>query len=106
MLVLAVEEAVEDRPGVVERNDERFVVVEHGEAELPGIELPEVGDLILAVPAEALVVARRARATEHYVWLEVFFVLGHVGVDALNVPLEDKVRGSSLRQARQPPREP
>eukprot|EP00969_Alexandrium_andersonii_P216715 9571806-Alexandrium_andersonii.AAC.1 len=69
------------------------------------MEPPEVGDLILAVPAEALVVARR-RAAEHYARLELLLVIGQVGVGALDVPLEGKIRGSSLRQARQPPREP
>eukprot|EP00969_Alexandrium_andersonii_P206679 9131045-Alexandrium_andersonii.AAC.1 len=57
--VPAVKEAVEDRPGVVVRHNEGLVVIKNGEPKLPGEELPDIGDLVLAVAAEALVVARR-----------------------------------------------
>eukprot|EP00969_Alexandrium_andersonii_P119395 5278623-Alexandrium_andersonii.AAC.1 len=67
---------MERRPGMVVRHDERLLMIEHGEAEPPSVELPKVRDLVLTVPTEALIVARSIGATEHHVWLEVLLVLG------------------------------
>eukprot|EP00969_Alexandrium_andersonii_P360428 15455316-Alexandrium_andersonii.AAC.2 len=96
---------MERRPGVVIRNYEGFAMIQHDKTELPDMELPEVRNLVLTVPPEALVVARSIGATEHHIGFKVLLVLGEVGVDALDVSPEDKVRRGSLWQARQPPRE-
>eukprot|EP00969_Alexandrium_andersonii_P128617 5683374-Alexandrium_andersonii.AAC.1 len=105
LLVGTVQEAMERRPGVIIRDYEGFMVIQNGKAELPNMELPEVRNLVLTVPAEALIVARSIGATEHHIRFKVLLVLSEVGVDALDVSLKDMVRGGSLGQARHPPRE-
>eukprot|EP00969_Alexandrium_andersonii_P186886 8257808-Alexandrium_andersonii.AAC.1 len=81
---------MEDGARVVVRDDERLVMVQHREAELPHVELPEVGDLILAVPAEALVVPGSVGAAERNVGLKVLIIPSRVSTDPMEPALQDE----------------
>eukprot|EP00969_Alexandrium_andersonii_P132706 5868704-Alexandrium_andersonii.AAC.1 len=86
---------MEDGARVVVQDDERLAVVQHREAELPHVELPEIGDFVLAVPAEALVVPGSVGSAEHDVGLKVLIVPGREGIDPVEPALQDEVGGSS-----------